>query len=177
MIVVYIFLVMVALIALIFLKKVTDLKKGRQQVEAELAGMHISKLKEPGTARKLSILPLVDYHTDNPDLKTEPGVSYLISADETNILLDVGFNKKKEHPSPLLHNMQKLGISPSDIDMIFFSHLHLDHVGGMTEQRGKTFSLSQGHVALSNIPVYSPVDIAASNRISRLFYIRMILLQ
>ena len=163
MIVIYILLILVTLIAVFFIKKIFELKKGRQRAEAELAAMDITRLPAPGTVKSLSILPLVDYYTDRPDLKTEPGVSYFVSADDTNILLDVGFNKKKEHPSPLLHNMKKLGITESDIDMIFFSHPHLDHVGGMTEQKEKTFSLSHGPVSLPDVPVYAPDDISASN--------------
>jgi len=162
MIALYIFLVLLSLIALIITKKIFLLSKGKKQADAELDGMKIKKLSSPGTVKALSILPLVDYYTDNSDLKTEPGVSYLISAGNTNILMDVGFNKKKEHPSPLLHNMQTLGVSESDLDMIFFSHLHLDHVGGMNEQREKTFSLSQGPVSMPDLPVYSPVGISAS---------------
>jgi len=162
MIALYILFVLIALITLIFIKKIRQLNKGKKQADAELAGMKIKKLSSPGTVEALSILPLVDYYTDNTDLKTEPGVSYLISADDTKILMDVGFNKKKEHPSPLLHNMETLGISASDLDMIFFSHLHLDHVGGMTEQKEKTFSLSQGPVSIPNVPVYSPIEISAS---------------
>ena len=162
MIALTIFFVLIVLIALIFTKKIVELKKGKKQADAQLAGMKINKLSSPGTVKTLSILPLIDYYTDNVDLKTEPGVSYLVSADDTNILLDVGFNKKKEHPSPLLHNMKTLGISVSDIDMIFFSHLHLDHLGGMTEQKEKTFSLSQGSVSLPNVPVYAPARLSAS---------------
>lgn len=158
----YILLVLIALIALIFTKKILQLKKGKQLADAQVSGMTINKLSSPGAIKSLSILPLIDYYTDNPNLKTEPGVSYLISADDTKILLDVGFNKKKEHPSPLLQNMKTLGISESNIDMIFFSHLHLDHVGGMKEQKEKSFSLSQGPVSLPNLPVYSPADISAS---------------
>jgi 7,8-dihydropterin-6-yl-methyl-4-(beta-D-ribofuranosyl)aminobenzene 5'-phosphate synthase len=161
MIALYILLVLIALIALIFTNKI-QLKKGKQLADAQVSGMTINKLSSPGTIKSLSILPLIDYYTDNPNLKTEPSVSYLISADDTKILLDVGFNKKKEHPSPLLQNMKTLGISESNIDMIFFSHLHLDHVGGMKEQKEKTFSLSQGPVSLPNLPVYSPADISAS---------------
>jgi len=112
--------------------------------------------------KSLSILPVVDYYADRPDLKTEPGVSYLITADDTKILLDVGLNAKKEHPSPLLHNMEKLGVSPGDLDMIFISHPHLDHMGGMREQKEKTFSLSQGAVSLPKIPVYAPAHLSAS---------------
>jgi len=102
MIALYIFLVLLSLIALIITKKIFLLSKGKKQADAELDGMKIKKLSSPGTVKALSILPLVDYYTDNSDLKTEPGVSYLISAGNTNILMDVGFNKKKEHPSPLL---------------------------------------------------------------------------
>ncbi len=162
MIALTIILVLIALIVLIFIKKVFQLSKGKKAADAELAGIKINKLSSPGTVKSLSILPLVDYYSNNADLKTEPGVSYLVSAGDTNILLDVGFNKKKEHPSPLVHNMKILGISASDLDMIFFSHLHLDHVGGMTEQKEKTFSLSQGPVSIPNLPVYAPVKVSAS---------------
>ena len=163
MIALYIFLCLTALIVLIFIKKVIQLKKGKEKADTQLAGMTFTKFSSPGSVKQLSILPLVDYYTDNVDLKTEPGVSYLVKADDTTILLDVGFNKKKEHPSPLLHNMKTLKVSENDPDMIFISHAHLDHLGGMKEQKEKTFSLSQGPVNLSNIPVYSPVNIAASS--------------
>jgi 7,8-dihydropterin-6-yl-methyl-4-(beta-D-ribofuranosyl)aminobenzene 5'-phosphate synthase len=76
--------------------------------------------------------------------------------------MDVGFNKKKEHPSPLLHNMNTLGIKPESIDTVVISHVHLDHVGGMAEQRTKTFSFSQGPVDTKEIPVYAPDRLAPS---------------
>lgn len=163
MIAIYIFLCLIALIVLIFIKKIIQLKKGREKADAQLAGMTFTKFSSPGSVKQLSILPLIDYYTDNIDLKTEPGVSYLVKADDTTILLDVGFNKKKEHPSPLLHNMKTLKVSENDLDMIFISHAHLDHLGGMKEQKEKTFSLSRGPVDLPDIPVYSPVNIAASS--------------
>lgn len=162
MIIFYVFLILVALIGLIFLKKIIELKKGRNAAEARLSAMKISRMPAPGAVKSLSILPLVDYYAIRPDLKTEPGVSYLVTADSTRILVDVGFNKKKEHPSPLLHNMNALGVSPSDLDMIFISHAHLDHLGGMQDQKEKTFSLSRGPVSLPDIPVYAPVKLSAS---------------
>jgi 7,8-dihydropterin-6-yl-methyl-4-(beta-D-ribofuranosyl)aminobenzene 5'-phosphate synthase len=97
------------------------------------------------------VLPLVDFYADREGLKTEAGVSYLVKADETTILMDLGVNLKKEHPSPLLHNMQALGVKASDIDMLFISHLHLDHTGGFGPLR-----VSAGPVALRPIPVYAP---------------------
>lgn len=52
------------------------------------------------SVKKLSILPLVDYYGEGKDIKTEPGVSYLIKADGTIILIDTGYNEKKI-PLPL----------------------------------------------------------------------------
>ena len=152
----------IVLIALFIALKIIQLKIGRQKCGQELNGTRIEKLSPFGSVKKLSILPLVDFYSEDPYLKTEAGVSYLVRADDTTILVDVGFNAKKEHPSPLLHNMQKLGVSPSDIDMIFISHPHLDHLGGMNEQKTRTFSLSKGSVAIPEIPVYAPEPVVPS---------------
>jgi len=58
--------------------------------------------------------------------------------------------------------MNILGVSPDDIDAFFISHPHLDHVGGMTEQRKRLFSLSRGNVNVSRVPVYAPVKMSPS---------------
>ena len=163
MIFLYLVFALIALIGIGFSIKLVQLKTGNKKVSEELAAMHYEKLADVGTVSHLSILPLVDFFTDDDRLKTEPGVSYLIKADDTTILLDVGFNKNKAHPSPLLHNMKALGVSPADLDFIFFSHLHLDHVGGLREQRNRQFSISQGDVELPAIPVYTPVEISPSH--------------
>ena len=163
MIVLYVLLGLAALVFLVVMKKTIELKRGRIAAAADRAAMKIAPLSSPGVVKGVRVLPLVDYYADRPGLRTEPGVSYLIRADDATILMDVGFNAKKEHPSPLLQNMETLGVSASEIEMIFISHAHLDHLGGMTDQKEKTFSLSQGPVALSGIPVYAPVPIAASH--------------
>ena len=162
MILLYFFLILLLAVVLFLARKVFQLKKGKRRAEAEIAGTQVPKIPFPGAVRQLTILPLVDFYAADPSLKTEPGVSYLIKADDTTILMDCGFNKEKAHPSPLLHNMEKLGISMSDLDMIFFSHLHLDHLGGITEQKTQTFSLSRGPVSLPDIPIYAPVPVTGS---------------
>jgi 7,8-dihydropterin-6-yl-methyl-4-(beta-D-ribofuranosyl)aminobenzene 5'-phosphate synthase len=157
----YAILVLVALVCLVFLAKVVQLFIGNKKVLQELDQLRPEKLST-GTVKKLAVLPLVDFYADDPGLKTEAGVSYLIQADDTKILMDVGFNKNREHPSPLLHNSQKLGVPIQDIDFLFISHRHLDHIGGMQEQKKKFFSLSQGKMELPAIPVYAPVPISPS---------------
>jgi len=163
MIIIYIVLFLIVAISLLFLIKLIQLKAGNKKVSHEIETTNYNKINDIGSVKNLSILPLVDFYADDNQLKTEAGVSYLIKADDTTILMDVGFNKNKEHPSPLVHNINKLGASLDDVDMIFISHLHLDHVGGMKEQKQKMFSLSQGSVHLPEIPVYSPVSISPSH--------------
>ena len=147
----------------VFLIKWFQLIRGRRKAIQIIKESKFEVLSDIGVVKNLTILPLVDFYSEDKNLKTEPGVSYLIKADNTTILMDVGFNQKKEHPSPLIYNMEKLGVSTDDIDCIFISHLHLDHVGGMQEQKNKQFSLTRGFSKLSEIPVYSPVPINPSH--------------
>ena len=155
-------LALAALIALFLIRKAADVNRGRVMALTELENMEITKMSGIGSVNNLTVLPLVEYYADRDDLKTEPGIAYLIKADDTTILMDVGFNKKKEHPSPLLANMEKLGVSIGDIDMIYISHAHLDHLGGMKEMKDRTFSFSQGKVEVGAIPVHTPVEITPS---------------
>lgn len=60
------------------------------------------------------------------DLKTDWGFSSFIETKETNLLFDTGANG-----DILLYNMEKLNIDPKDIDAVFLSHNHWDHIGGL----------------------------------------------
>lgn len=91
--------------------------------------------------KTLRILPLIDYHTSNPDLQTEVGVSYLVETDAHRVLFDLAQNKGFESPSPLEDNMAALGVGLATIDTLFISHNHLDHVGGMHWSARNTFSV------------------------------------
>jgi len=112
---------------------------------------------ELGTTSFLSILPLVDALAAADDLKTEAGVSYLVETEGSRILFDVGFNRRREDPSPLLHNMARLGVTTADFDTIVISHNHLDHVGGMRWSRRATFSLGNVQGPLPGTRVITPV--------------------
>ncbi|MDY6905969.1 MAG: MBL fold metallo-hydrolase [Thermodesulfobacteriota bacterium] len=154
--------ILIAGIGLVLTKQLRLLQKGNARVTTEIRNTRYDKISDIGVTNRLSVLPLVDYFTDDNHLKTEAGVSYLIKTDAATILMDVGLNKSGAHPSPMLHNMQALGISASDIDALFISHLHLDHVGGLAEQKNSEFSLSRGNVPLKEIPAYTPVPMSPS---------------
>jgi 7,8-dihydropterin-6-yl-methyl-4-(beta-D-ribofuranosyl)aminobenzene 5'-phosphate synthase len=150
------------LIAIFICIKLIGLSRGRTRALKEIRNTQVTPLAGYGSVTQCSIMPLVDFFAAREDLKTEPGVSYLVKAGATRILMDLGYNTGREHPSPLLHNMQALGVDPSSLDMIFISHAHPDHLGGMREHSGRTFSISQGTVKLGKIPVFAPVELHPS---------------
>jgi 7,8-dihydropterin-6-yl-methyl-4-(beta-D-ribofuranosyl)aminobenzene 5'-phosphate synthase len=130
--------------------------RDRRRFQREFAEDMVSELTDLGTAKTLSVLPLVELYPAGPGLAGEPGVSYLVTIDGRTILFDVGLNAKQEHPSPLLRNMAALGFSLSDVDAVVISHIHLDHVGGRNAQYQKTFRMSKEPMDLTAIPAYLP---------------------
>ena len=105
----------------------------------------------------VSILPLVDFEAAREGLKTEPGLSYLVRVEGESVLFDVGYNKGREEVSPLLHNMEELGVALEDITSAAISHNHVDHVGGLNS-RNQVIELGKGEVDMHGLRIYTPVD-------------------
>ncbi|MFX1310080.1 MAG: MBL fold metallo-hydrolase [Promethearchaeota archaeon] len=131
-------------------------ERNKLLAENEWSTIKLNKLDNMGTVEHLKIIPLIDYHAEG-NLLTEEGVSYYIKADNTGILFDTGLNSKEKHPSPLLKNMEALGITVEDFNYVVISHLHGDHVGGSKWVSKNTFSLSATQVNLSHVKAFTPV--------------------
>jgi len=138
-------------------KEYSEFLTHKKQAEEEWAATKIERIRGLGTTSRLEILPLVDWHKSREDLSVETGVSYLIKTDENCILFDLGLNSMNADPSPLLQNMEKLGIHLEDVDTIVISHPHGDHVGGGKWLRDKTFSLTGRQIPLTGKEVYTPM--------------------
>ncbi len=132
-------------------------RRGARAAQSQFADQVPERIGDFDTTRKLSILPLIDWHTSRPDLRGEMGVSYLIETDEHRILFDVGQNAERESPSPLEQNMAALGVAIDSIDTIFISHNHFDHVGGMRRQKERSFSIGLGQAPLPNLRAFVPI--------------------
>ena len=135
-------------------------RSGARAAAEQIASYSPPKLRGLGSTTSLSILPLVDWHTARDDLRGEVGLSYFVETDTHRILFDVGHNAEGSSPSPLEHNMRALGVSLDSIDTVFISHNHLDHVGGMSRQNAKTFSLGleQRPLPHPDARVFVPID-------------------
>ena len=129
---------------------------GRWRAQRAWSAQDYGPLADVGAVKDLTILPLVDWYTASDDLAGEPGVAYLVRADDTTILFDVGFNFHGEHPSPLLRNMEALGVKFSDLDAIVISHPHVDHLGGLSTQIRRRISPSAKPVDLGGVTAYVP---------------------
>jgi len=131
-------------------------EKNKQIIENEWSSTKFNKLDDMGMVKNFELIPLIDYQAEN-NLFTENGVSYYIKADNIGILYDTGLNPNRKHPSPLLKNMEALGITIDDFKYIFISHLHGDHVGGYQWAQKNTFSLSESQLDLSHVKAFTPV--------------------
>lgn len=109
--------------------------------------------------KTLEVLPLIDWYTARDDLETESGVSYLVRADHTTILFDLGLNSKGEQEPPLLHNMARLGVDPSEIDFVVLSHPHGDHIGGFKNQFAHRAIVREENDPLVGRPVYATIPL------------------
>ena len=69
---------------------------------------------------------LFDNESGRPDLESLWGFAALIEAHGRRVLFDSGSNGRV-----LLRNMRRLEIDPTGIDLIFLSHAHWDHIGGL----------------------------------------------
>ncbi len=78
------------------------------------------------TDQQIQMTIVYDNNTVDRALEEDWGFSCFIKGLEKSILFDTGKNGQI-----LLSNMEKLGIRPEEIDLVFLSHVHKDHTGGL----------------------------------------------
>ena len=86
------------------------------------------KNENNNTTKGLTITVVYDNNPMVEGLKTDWGFACFIEMGKTKLLFDTGDNG-----DILLNNMAKLGIDPKTIDLVFLSHFHHDHTGGLKD--------------------------------------------
>jgi len=72
--------------------------------------------------------------------------AYLIKVNGKNILFDAGLGKKAN--GQLLNELSKVGVSPEQVDYVYITHFHGDHIGGMLTPEGeKVFTKAEVYVS------------------------------
>jgi Metal-dependent hydrolases of the beta-lactamase superfamily II len=71
------------------------------------------------------------------DLQSEHGLAFWIETEHGIVLFDTG-----QTMDVLFHNLNVLGLSPQDIDMLALSHAHYDHTGGLEAILSRNTKLS-----------------------------------
>jgi len=77
--------------------------------------------------RDLNLTIVYDNNIYNKTLETRWGFSCYIKGAEKTLLFDVG-----GEGSVLLNNMKKLRIDPCSVNAVVLSHIHYDHIGGLS---------------------------------------------
>ncbi len=129
--------------------------KADQQTTAELD----TRLADLGEVERLSILPVVERHTHGPGLHGEPGVSYLVKADDLTLLFDTGLGSGRDRTA-LESNADTLGVALEDLDCVVISHLHPDHVGGARSQFRRTFSFGRERTVPRSLTAFVPTEMS-----------------
>ncbi len=87
-----------------------------------------TKIENDDKIQDFKLTVLYDNNWSIDGLKTDWGFSCLVEYGAMKLLFDTGANG-----TLLLDNMKKLNIDPKEIDCIFLSHSHSDHIGGLLE--------------------------------------------
>src|SRR3954469_13050027 len=83
---------------------------------------------DPRNRIALGLRPLL-VRTPQHTVLIDAGVGDKMSAKEADIY---GF----ERAEALDHSLARAGVTPADIDVVIATHLHFDHVGGLTSRQG-----------------------------------------
>lgn len=137
---------------------------GKRETQAAWDGRDMTRVAFTGAMGTLAVKPLVNWHAVDDRYRTEAGVSLLIETDGQKTLFDVGFNQSGLEESPLAHNVKVLELDLSDIDRVFLSHRHRDHIGGVDGEKSGQLILHTELGVPSNVPVFAPTELPEESR-------------
>ena len=80
---------------------------------------------------------LQDHHLE-PDKITSSWNCLFVDTGDKKLLVDTGFGPRDGLPEgKLIETLREIGVHPDQIDLLFLSHGHPDHIGGCTDADGR----------------------------------------
>ena len=132
----------------------------------------VTKFKPILTAMHFYDKSISTYNRGHGKIIQAPILAYLIETKNGRILYDVGCDYKKigdaqqkdnyynaslgfnapemEESQRLPNQLAKMGLTPTDIDLILISHLHFDHAGGLCDFCGAEVHVQEAELANAN---------------------------
>ena len=98
-------------------------------LESFFLGEYMCTMNDPVTTpdtRGIRLNIVFDNYPCNPGLQSLWGFACLIEMAGQTVLFDTGSNGRV-----LLQNMEQMGLDPASVEMLFVSHPHWDHIGGL----------------------------------------------
>lgn len=94
------------------------------------------------------------------DYITTPYTYLYVNTGEHRVLVDMGAGKVTPSTGPLRQNLVSAGIDPADIDTVFITHAHPEHIGGTLDDEGRPVYAEARYYIWKEEWEFSTADIA-----------------
>jgi len=95
---------------------------------------------------------------------------FVIKTGKDVILVDAGVGPESPMKSNLIANLERIGVSPSDVSMILVTHAHFDHIGGLVSGGKAVFKKARIYYTKAEESSFDDKAIASMDKSIRQYF-------